>query len=95
MSMDEVRKKRNQIIALAARHRMRNLRIFGSLARGEAGPGSDVDLLVELEPGSTLLDHAAMVRELEALLGCRVDVVSERALRQGIAPRVLKEAVPL
>ena len=69
--------------------------LFGSYARGTAGIDSDVDLLVRLEPGSTLLSHAAMVRELEALLGCKVDVVSERGLRPRVRDRVLQEAGPL
>jgi hypothetical protein len=65
------------------------------VARGDAGPDSDVDFLVELEPGRSLLDHAALMLDLSDLLGCKVDVVSERALHWYIRDRVLAEAVPL
>jgi hypothetical protein len=69
--------------------------MFGSVARGDAGPASDVDFLVELEPGRSLLDHAALMLDLSELLGCAVDVVSERALHWYIRDRVLAEAIPL
>ena len=71
------------------------LAVFGSVLRGEASPASDVDLLVEFEPGRSLLDHAALQIELEALLGRRVDVASERGLRPRVRERVLREARPL
>lgn len=87
--------KRADVLRTAARHGARNVRMFGSVARGEAGPGSDLDLLVELEEGRSLLDHAALVIDLEILLGCRVDVATERGLRPRIRDRVLSEAVPL
>lgn len=90
-----IKAKREEIIRIAAKHGAKNVRVFGSVARGEARPESDVDLLVELEPGCTLLNHAALIRELEALLGREVDVVSDRGLRQRIRERVLREAVPL
>ncbi len=90
-----LRSKRKEILRVAELHGAGNVRVFGSASRGQAGPDSDVDLLVRLEPGSTLLHHAAMVRELEALLGCKVDVVSERGLRPRVRDRVLQEAVPL
>ena len=87
--------KRADVLRTAARHGARNVRMFGSVARGEAGPDSDLDLLVELEKGRSLLDHAALVIELETLLGCRVDVATEQGLRPRIRDRVLSEAVPL
>lgn len=68
---------------------------FGSVARDDAGADSDVDILVELEPGRTLLDQAALQLDLEALLQCIVDVVTERGLRPSIRSRVLHESVPL
>jgi uncharacterized protein len=86
---------REEILRAAARHGASNVRIFGSVARGEAGPASDVDVLVDLEPGRSLLDHAALLLELEELLGCPVDVVTERGLRARFRERVLREAVPL
>ncbi len=84
-----------QILHLAARHGVRNVRVFGSLARGDADADSDVDLLVELEPGRSLLDLGGLQMELEGLLRRRVDVVTERGLRDRLRDRVLKEAVPL
>ena len=87
--------KREEVLRLAARHGMHHVRVFGSVARGEAGPESDIDLRVRLNPGVTLLEHAALVRELEALLGRKVDVISERGLRPRIRDQVLEEAVPL
>jgi len=90
-----LREKRTDILRVAASHGARKVRIFGSVARGEAGPESDLDLLIDLEPGRSLLDHAALLLELEAILGCKVDVVTERGLRRRIRERVLREAVAL
>jgi len=81
--------------SLAERRGARNIRVFGSVARGEAGPESDLDLLVEMEPGRSLLDHIALIQDLEEVLGYRVDVVTEAGLRERIRPRVLREARPL
>ncbi|MEA2045200.1 MAG: nucleotidyltransferase family protein [Euryarchaeota archaeon] len=92
---DTLKAKREEIFSITAKHGVRNVRIFGSVVRGEADEESDVDLLVEPDPGFTLLDHSAMIRELESLLGRKVDVVSERGLRERIRDRVLREAVPL
>jgi hypothetical protein len=87
--------KRAEILRIAANHGARNVRLIGSLARGEAGPDSDVDLLVEFAPGRTLLDHAALIHDLESLLGCKVDVASERGLRERVRDQVLIEAQSL
>ena len=96
MSLEElVRAKRDEILRLAARHGAHNVRLFGSVARGQASPDSDVDFLIELEAGRSLLDHAAFVVDLEDLLGCHVDVVTDRGLRDKIRDRVLKDAVPV
>jgi predicted nucleotidyltransferase len=84
-----------EIHRLAAKHGVHNIRVFGSLARGDADARSDVDLLVELEPGRSLLDLGGLQMDLEALLPRRVDVVTERGLRDRLRARVLKEAVPL
>jgi predicted nucleotidyltransferase len=86
---------REEILLIAARHGARNVRIFGSVARAEAGPDSDVDVLVDLEPGRSLFDLGGLLMELQELLGCRVDVVTEKGLRPRIRERVLSEAVPL
>lgn len=96
MHLEElVRDKRDHVLRLAARHGARNVRLFGSVARAESGPDSDIDFLVDLEPGRSLLDHAALVVDLEDLLGCHVDVVTDRGLRPKIRDRVLKDAVPV
>ena len=87
--------RREEILRIAAKHGASNVRVFGSVARGEAGPESDVDLLIELEPGRTLLDHAALFQDLEDILSLKVDVVNERALHHRIREQVLREATPL
>lgn len=80
---------------LAHRHGVRSIRLFGSHARGNAQPRSDVDFLVELEESASLLDQIALKQDLEALLGRSVDVVTEQALHPRIRARVLKEATRL
>ena len=87
--------KREEILRIAARRGARNVRVFGSVARGQAGPDSDVDFLVDLEPGRSLLDLGGLLMDLQALLGRPVDVVTGAGLRDRIRQRVLKEAVPL
>jgi predicted nucleotidyltransferase len=96
MTFDEVFfGKREEILRIAARHGARNVRIFGSVARGQAGKESDLDVLVDMEPGRSLLDLGALLMELQELVGSRVDVVTEQGLRPRIRERVLQEAVPL
>ncbi len=92
---DLLKENRDEIVKIAEEHGATHVRIFGSVARGEADTESDVDFLVRLEPGTTLLKHAALIRELKKLLGCNVDVVSERGLRERIKDRVMREAVPI
>ncbi len=87
--------KRNAILDAARRHGARNVRVFGSVARDEDDERSDIDFLVEMEPGRSLLDHAALMLDLEQLLGCRVDVLSERGIKARMRERVLREARPL
>ena len=87
--------KREEILEIAARHGARNVRVFGSVARGEATPESDLDFLVELEPGRSLLDHVALLQDLESLLGRKVDLVEPEALHWYIRDRILQEAIPL
>ena len=94
-TLDALRRRRDEILRAAAAHGARNVRVFGSVARGEADEKSDVDFLVELEPGRSLLDHVALWQALEALLGCRVDVATERGLKPRIRDRVLGEAIAL
>lgn len=87
--------KRAAILATAKRHGAQNVRIFGSVARGDFDEKSDLDFLVEMEPGRSLLDHASLLLDLEKLLGCKVDVVSEKGIKARIRERVLREAQPL
>lgn len=86
---------REEILSIAAKHGARNVRIFGSVARGEAGENSDIDLLVELDQGRSLLDLAWLVVDLEELLERKVDVVTEQGLYWLLRRRILKEARPL
>jgi uncharacterized protein len=96
MDVDKVLKdKRQEILRIAASHGARDVQVFGSLARGEARPDSDVDILIQLEPGRSLLDLIAIKQDLEDLLGCAVDVVTESAISPYIRDQVLKEAVRL
>ena len=96
MVADEfLKNKRSEILHIAARRGARNIRVFGSVARGEAGPDSDVDFLVELEPDRSLLDLGGLLMDLQDLLGRKVDVVTEKGLHWYIRDRVLEEAVPL
>lgn len=96
MSVDELLKtKREDVLRVAARHGVHNVRIFGSAARGEAGPSSDVDFLVEMDEGRSLLDLVGLWQDLEELLGCKVDVVEPEGLHWYIRDQVLKEAISL
>jgi predicted nucleotidyltransferase len=96
MDIDELLKdRREDILRIAAQHGAHNVRVFGSVARGEARSDSDVDLLVELESGRSLLDLGGLLMDLQTLLGREVDVVTDQGLRDRIRARVLQEAKPL
>ena len=96
MSFEQrLKEKREEILRLCAKYGVRNVRLFGSVARGEADARSDVDFLVEMEPGRSLFDLGGLQYDLERLLGCPVDVVTERGLKARIRDRVFREAVPL
>lgn len=90
-----LKNKREEILRIARSHGATRVRLFGSAARGEAGPKSDVDVLVTLEPGRTLLDIVAIKQDLEDLLGREVHVVTEAAISPYIRDKVLREAVGL
>ncbi len=90
-----LKSRREEILSISAKHGARNVRIFGSVARGEAGENSDIDLLVELDQGRSLLDLAGLVVDLEELLERKVDVVTEQGLYWLLRRRILKEARPL
>jgi predicted nucleotidyltransferase len=81
-SLGSLRARRDEILGLATEHRASNVRVFGSVARGTAHVGSDVDLLVDFAPGCTLIDQIRLWRELEELLGVRVDLVSAGGLTE-------------
>jgi len=96
MTLEELLKaKREESLRVCAQYGARNVRVFGSVARSEADEQSDIDFLVELEPGRTLFDLEGLQYDLEQLLGCWVDVVTERGLKPRIRERVLREAVLL
>jgi predicted nucleotidyltransferase len=96
MSIDgSLRTQREEILGIAALHGARELRVFGSATRQQAAPPGDIDVLVEFEPGRTLLDHVALAQDLEDLLGLKVDLVTEQGLHWYIREHVLAEAVPL
>lgn len=95
VTLETLRERRADILAIASRHGASNLRVFGSVARGDAGPESDVDFLVDFEPGVSLLDHAGLLGDLQDYLQCKVDVGAARALKPRIRDRVLADALPL
>lgn len=86
---------RDEIMRLAREHGAYNVRLFGSVARGDDRSDSDLDLLVDMEAGRSLLDHIALKQDLEDLLGRRIDVVTEQSLHPRIREQVLRETVPL
>jgi hypothetical protein len=95
MSIDSLNAHRRAILELAAQHGARNVRVFGSVARGEDRPDSDVDILVEVEPGRSLLDVIALEQDLEVLLGRPVDVQTDAGLSPYLQQRILAEAAAL
>ncbi len=96
MSLNKLlQEKREDILRIASKRGATNVRVFGSVARGEADSESDIDLLVDLEPGRSLFDLGGLLMDLQDLLGHKVDVVTERGLRERIRERVLREAKAL
>jgi uncharacterized protein len=94
-SLAEIRTLRDEIIRIAAAHGALHVSVFGSVARGEAVPGSDVDLLVEFDQTPSLLQLIALEQSLSDLLGVRVDVVMRHALRPEVGPHILRDVVSL
>jgi hypothetical protein len=92
---DLLQAKREDILKVCARYGAHNVRVFGSVTRGEADEQSDIDLMVDFEPGRSLLDHAGLWLALQELLGGKVDVVSSRGIKARIRERVLQEVVSL
>jgi predicted nucleotidyltransferase len=95
IDLERLRTRRTEILACAADHGARNIRVFGSVARGEAGTTSDVDLLVEMQPGRNLLDLVGFQQDLEDLLGTHVDVLSDGGVSPHLRERIYADAVPL
>jgi uncharacterized protein len=95
MGIEELKKNRDKIYAIASKYGAKHVRIFGSVATGKTSSNSDIDFLVDLAPGRSLFDLGGLLMDLHDLLGCEVDVVTEKGLRDRIRERVLKEAVPL
>ena len=92
---DAIREKREAILRIAARHGASQVRLIGSVARGEARPDSDVDLLVTWNEGTSLLDQAALMLELENLLGRKVDLASDGWVKPSIRESVYRDAIAL
>jgi predicted nucleotidyltransferase len=92
---DVIGHKRGAILRLAAKYGASNVRVFGSVARGEAGPDSDLDLLVDFKPDYRLWDKIGLKQEIEDLIGRKVDVVHEKFMREEFAPDILKDAITL
>jgi predicted nucleotidyltransferase len=90
-----LKEKRDEILKVAASHGARDVRVFGSRARGENRPNSDLDLLVTLDEHASLLDIVAIKQDLEDLLGCKVDVVTEDAISPYIREEVVRQAIVL
>lgn len=93
--LEHLRQRRREILEIAARHGARNVRVFGSAARGSEGASSDVDLLVDMEEGRSLYDLVALQQDLEQLLHRRTDVLTANALSPYLKDRILTEAQPL
>ena len=94
-AIDVLKIKRNDILRLASQHGAHHVRVFGSVARGEAGPASDVDLLVQMDSGRSLLDLIGLTQELESILQRKVDVLTDEGLSPYLKERIQAEAIPL
>lgn len=94
LTLEDVRSKREEILALAQGHKATRVRLFGSVVRGESGDSSDVDFLVDFEPGASAIDHVGLVRSLEGLLGMGVEVISAGGLQRR-HDGIVREAVDL
>ena len=92
---DALNRHRAEVLRLAAKYGATDVRVFGSVARGEAGESSDIDFLVRMSPGRSVFDIGGLLMDLQDLLGRRVDVVTERGLRPRMRERVLRDAVPV
>lgn len=92
---DALKRHRADVLRLAAQYGATDVRVFGSVARGEADESSDIDFLVRMSPGRSVFDIGGLLMDLQDLLGRRVDVVTERGLRPRVRERVMREAIPV
>lgn len=92
---EALKRHRSEVLRLAAAYGATDVRVFGSVARGEADESSDIDLVVRMSPGRSLFDLGGLLMDLQDLLGRRVDVVTERGLRPRMREQVLREAIPV
>ena len=95
MTLRMLASHRGEILRLAEKYRAGDVRVFGSVARGEATEDSDVDLLIKPQPGCSLFDLGGLLEDLRDLLGCPVDLVTEEGLKPRLRERILQEAIPL
>jgi predicted nucleotidyltransferase len=95
VTLDLLKSKREDILRLAGLRGARNLRGFGSVARGEEDSTSDVDFIVDMEPGKSLLDFGRLLMDLQELFGCSIDIATEQGLKARLGDRALQEAIPL
>ena len=95
VTLEHLKTLREEILRRAQQHGAQAVRVFGSVAHGDNDAHSDVDRLVNVRPGRSLLDLSGLLMDLEALLGCRVDVITEKGLRPRLRDRVLREAPAL
>jgi len=94
-TLETLRQRREEILEIAARRKAKNVRVFGSIARGDAGPSSDIDFVVEFHPGTSLMDLGGLIMDLREALDCKVDVISERGMRDRLRRNVEADAVAL
>ncbi|MCF6235475.1 MAG: nucleotidyltransferase family protein [Gammaproteobacteria bacterium] len=95
VTLEKLQSYKSEISRIAANYHANNIRVFGSVVRGESYENSDIDLLVTFQSGASLLDQAGLISELEGMLGTTVDVVSDRALNRHLSTKILNEAQPL
>ena len=95
MKLEELRSHKEAILALAAKYKAQHVRVFGSVARGDAKPQSDIDLLVEFQPDASLLDESNLDIALKKLLKCKVDLLGDDVMRPEFRPFILRDAIPL
>ncbi len=94
-TLERLKEKRKLILDIAARYGASDIRVFGSVARGDGSENSDIDLVVRFKEGTSLMDHGELMEDLTEALGCRVDIVSEGGMKDRFRANVEKEAVPL